>query len=235
MKYIATGRVHPERANVNFPAIEWNIPEKGRVVVNCDSSQISVSMDLSTIDGWATAYNVAGNFASMIIGALGFSLGSGYSIEITQVIKEDGTPLVFGVRQYAENPTRTLGFDPFIPIFTRAFNLSNHDIFFRLALIDFLRAINDVNDCAMYCYRAIESIKSAFVFASGNDSWDEMHLALGSDKNTIESKIKSFADPIRHGNWVNAKVTDGKTRWEMLEITKDILWKYLNLKIPEEV
>ena len=75
------------------------------------------------------------------------------------------------------------------------------DVFFRLAVRDYLRAINVVGDCATYCYRAIEGINSAFVFKIGSDRWDDMHTALGTDRTAITSTIKDYADPIRHGNW----------------------------------
>jgi len=189
------------------------------------------NLEFTSIDGWATAYITAEHFALIVIGALGFSLGSGYSVELIQVIEENGTPHVFGVRPTGGTPDQTLGFDPHGPIFNRAFQLANQNIFFRLALRDFLRGINDPTDCATYCYRAIESIKSAFVFKTGNDRWDDMHAALGTDRATIDAKIKDFADPVRHGNWVNAPPTDGNIRWQMLLLTRNILSKYLDYEL----
>ena len=97
-----------------------------------------------------------------------------------------------------------------------------------MALRDYLRAINEVADCATYCYRAIESIKASFVFKTGVDSWDQMHSALGTDRATIALTIKDYADPTRHGNWIGARPTDRWTRWNMLVLTRDILVKYLD-------
>lgn len=232
MRYIATGRVHPERADIHFGPIEWQIPEQGRVVAQCDSSQITVLLELASIDGWATAYITAEHFALIVIGALGFSLGTGYSVELIQVTEEDGTPHVFGVRPTGETTDQILGFDPHGPIFDRAFQLANQNLFFRLALRDYLRAIIDTTDCATYCFRAIESIKSAFSSLTGNVGWSEMHAALGTDKATIDATVKNFADPVRHGNWVNAPTTDGKTRWQMLLLTRKILLTYLDHELP---
>jgi hypothetical protein len=210
MRYVVTGRVHPERADISFSQIEWQVSDQGRVVAQCDSSQITVMLELSSIDGWATAYVAAEHFAAMVIGALGFSLGSGYSVELIQVTEEDGTPHVFGVRPTGISPEENLGFSPHNPVFNRAFHLANQSVFFRLALRDFSRAINDQTDCATYCYRAIESIKSAFVSKTGHDRWDEMHAELGTDRATIEATIKNYADPVRHGNWVNARPLPAK-------------------------
>lgn len=233
MRYIVTGRVHPERADIRFGPVQWQIPDQGRVIAQCDSSQVTVLLELTSIDGWLTAYIAAEHFAIIVIGALGFSLGSGYSIELIQVTEEDGTPHVFGVRPTGPSPNQLLGFDPHIPIFNRAFKLANQNIFFRLALRDFLRAINDTTDCATYCYRAIESIKSAFVSKTGKDRWDEMHTALGTNRVTIDATVKNFADPVRHGNWISAPPTDGKIRWEILLLTRNILLGYLDYELPD--
>lgn len=231
-RYVATGRVHPERADINFSQITWEIPDEGRVTASCDSSQITVITELSSIDGWISASISAEHFAYIIIGALGFSLGSGYSVELIQVTEEDGTPHVLGVRPTGDHEKDTLGFTPHGPIMNRAFQLANENIFFRLALRDYLRAITDPIDCPTYCYRTIESIKSAFAFKFGRDDWNIMHKALGTNKNTIEIAIKSYADPTRHGNWIYTPVTDKHIRWKMLKLTRDILNKYLDYELP---
>ncbi len=111
MQYIATGRIHPERADIHFSRIELQLEGNGKAMVQCDASQVTVIVNSPTIDGWISAFILAEQLAHIIIGALGFSLGSGYSVELIQITEEDGTPHVFGVR-----PTGTagenLGFDP---------------------------------------------------------------------------------------------------------------------------
>lgn len=233
MRYVITGRVHPERANISFSRIEMSVRDGGRMVASCDSSQITMVLDLPRLDGWMTAMVVAEDIATMIIGSLGFSLGSGYSTELIQVTEEDGTPHVFGVRpENPEQPGETLAFEEYIDVFNRTLQLAGRNIFFRLAIRDYLQAINDVTDCATYYYRAVESIKSAFVLKTGHDQWDEMHAALGTDQVSITSVIKNFADPVRHGNWIAAKPTDKIIRWRMQAMTRDILKKYLDIEEP---
>jgi hypothetical protein len=232
MKYICTGRVHPERADVSFSRIEMKFDGDGTAVASCDASQVTVVLDVPSLDGWISAYIRAEDVANIVVGALGFSLGSGYSVEVLQVTEEDGAPHVFGVRPQGEKTGETLGFDPHIPAFNRAIRLSGRDVFFRLALRDYLRAITEVTDCATYCYRAIEGIKSAFVFKTGRDRWDDMHSTLGTDRNAIIDTVKQHADAVRHGNWVNAKPTNKVERWKMLSLTRDILVKYLDYAEP---
>lgn len=233
MKYLVTGRVQPERAEIFFGRVEMGLNLGGRAVVSCDASQITVALELAEIDGWISAMVRAEDVASIVVGALGFSLGSGYSLDLIQVTEEDGTPHVFGVRPVnPEQQEETLGFTSHIEVFNLALRLASRDIFFRLAVRDYLLAINDVSDCATYCYRAVESIKSSFVLKTGHDRWDEMHAALLTDRESITDTIKTYADPVRHGNWVKAKPTDKFIRWRMLTMTRDILMKYLNTEQP---
>ena len=232
MNYICTGHVHPERADISFSRIEMTFGSNYKAVASCSASQVTVVLDSAAVDGWIGAQIVAADVAGIVVGALGMSLGSGYSVEILQVTEPDGTPHVFGVRPSSETSQQTLGFDPHLPIFNRAFRLSGRDVFFRLAVRDYLRAITAVGDCATYCYRAIEGLKSAFVFQTGIERWDDMHAALGTDRSSIEATIKDYADPIRHGNWVNAKPTNKHERWKMLMLTRTILEKYLDYAEP---
>ena len=232
MKYVCTGHVHPERAAVSFSRVEMNLVGGGSAAVSCDASQVTVVLDVPSVDGWIAACIVAEDVANIVVGALGFSLGSGYSVEILQITEQDGTPHVIGVRPVGEQPGQTLGIDPHGPAFNRATRLSGNDVFFRLALRDYLRAITEVNGCATYCYRAIEGIKSAFVFKTGLDSWDEMHSTLGTDRTVITNTVKQYADAVRHGNWIRAKPTTKMDRWRMLCLTRDILVKYMDYAEP---
>jgi hypothetical protein len=232
MKYVVTGRVHPERADISFSRVEMGFESGGTAVASCDASQITIILNVPSIDGWISAKIMADDVANIFIGSLGFSLGSGYAVELIQVTEEDGTPHVFGVRPEGETPGQTLGINPHIPAFNRALRLSGRDVFFRLALRDYLRAITDVTNCATYCYRAIEGIKSAFVFKTGLDRWDDMHATLDTERDAITTTVKQYADVVRHGNWVNAKPTNNLERWKMLALTRNILVKYLDYAEP---
>lgn len=228
MKYLATGRVLPERAYVSFGPVHWGSGDKGHITAFSDSGQLSVSLDVPEIDGYTSAYLTAEHFGHIAVSALGFSLGSGYSVEIVQVFEEDATPHVFGVRH------EELVYDPHIGIFNRAIRLASEDIFFRLALRDYVRAITDSTDCATYCYRAIEAVQSSFAFREKKkEGWTEMHAALGTDRDAIERQVKTYADPVRHGNWGAAKPTNGALRTAMLVVTRDVMRKYLDHAYPE--
>ncbi|MGE8051787.1 hypothetical protein ACQKPT_26295 [Pseudomonas monteilii] len=232
MRYIVTGKVLPERADISFRKVKWDAEDDGSVTAVCDASQITLVLDLASIDGWLSAHIIAEHFAMIVVGALGFSLGSGYSVELINVIAEDGTSHILGVRPTdPDGHGTTLGFAPHDSALVSAFTLATSNIFFRLALRDYSRAINDASDCPTYCYRAIESIMSHFAFeANIENGWRLMHAALGTEKSQIEDLIKSYADPIRHGNWITAHETTHEIRWKMLSLTREILEKFMNYK-----
>lgn len=233
MKYFITGHVQPERADIRFDPIHVSAEGNIKATLSCDASQLTVVLDAPTLQDPISALVTAEDYADVAVGSLGFSLGCGYSADLIQVTSENGEPFVFGVsppNPFA--PGASLAFPDQLEVFNRALRLAAQDLFFRLAQRDYLQAIKDSTDCATYCFRAIESIKSSFALDSGVDSWDAMHQAIGTDRVSITSVVKQYADPIRHGNWVKAKPTNLAMRWEMLQLCRSILKRYLDLKQP---
>ena len=118
-----------------------------KATVACDSSQIAVVLEVPWNDV-ISAHVRAKEFSEIVVGALGFSKGYGYSVEVTQITEQDGKSHVFGVM-----PAKTLQIDTdHLPAFHRALQLSAEQVVFRRALRDYLRAITDETDCAFYCY-----------------------------------------------------------------------------------
>ena len=109
----------------------------------------------------------------------------------------------------------------------QAAKLSAENVLFRRAIRDYLQAITDVQDGAFYCYRSIEAIKSAFEGKTTSDQWQAMHSALGTDQNTIKIKVQQYADPVRHGNWLEANRLALSDHQEMLRFTRSILVAYM--------
>jgi hypothetical protein len=221
MKIFATGRVHPERADVRFGEITWSASDGSTVSITCDSSQLFIRADFQNCDGYVAAYIQAQHVAETVVGALGFALGTGYSVELIQLIEESGASHVFGVRP------GNLSFPEGDPIFGSALELSRKDLFFRFALRDYARAIGTIVDCAFYCYRAIEAIKSAFDLRGEPGGWAAMHSSLGTTREQIENVVKAFADPVRHGNWFSMQPTTSAERNAMLVLTREILARYV--------
>jgi hypothetical protein len=72
MKYICTGRIHPERTDVSFSRIELKFAGGGGAVASCDTSQITVVVEDPSLDGWISARITAEGVANLMVGALGF-------------------------------------------------------------------------------------------------------------------------------------------------------------------
>jgi hypothetical protein len=227
MRYIATGRVHPERADVTMmPPLVWMGQDGSKITLSCASSQLTVVLDDPPVDGFFAAFLQAKHWARAAVSALSFALGTGYAVELIQLVEESGAVQVFGVR------TEELMFEPHGPIFSGSIELSAQDVFFRMALVDYARALADETECAAYCYRAIEAIKSAFGPGHDKELWSQMHSSLGTSRDEIETAVKAFADPVRHGNWSSFPPTDRQQRTKMLQVTRDVLEKYLTLRKP---
>jgi hypothetical protein len=217
MKYICTGRVQPEHASVMFGPITLALDGGGSAVTSCDASQITVVLDVPYVDGFIAARLIAIDVANIVVGSLGFVFGYGYSVDMVQVIEENGNAHVFGVQ-----PTGApLVVVPEALSFTRAVHLAGKDVHFRQAVRDYLRAMTMDTDCAGYCFRAIEGIKSGF--AAGKAGWKSMHAALGTDGDLIKQHVQNFADDSRHGNWLKSPSANSAQRWQMLLI-REMSW-----------
>lgn len=67
----------------------------------------------------------------MVTDALGMFLGTGYSVEMIQIIEDNGDPHVFGVRPL-DADGKTLGFAQEEQLFEQVLKMSAADVFFSL-------------------------------------------------------------------------------------------------------
>lgn len=231
MRYIATGRLHPERAGIGFSPIEWQIPGQGAVVIHCEASQVTIIMNLDSIDGWATAFQQAKHFGSLVVSALGFAVGEACRLELIQVSEESGFPHVFGAAPVGRPQNGTLAVETPDAIFNRMTQQANQDHEFRVALRDYLRAIDDAVDCPYYCRRVVETVLTACGVRALPEGSSAMQ-ALGLDPKHLETTITRFATPMREGGVTELRGTDIPTRWAMLTLARDTLIRYLDLVSP---
>lgn len=59
-----------------------------------------------------------------------------------------------------------------------------------------------------------------------------MHAGLDTDRATIATTVKYFADAIRHGHWVESPTPDRRMRWQMLLLARNILLEFLDVESP---
>lgn len=218
MKYIACGRIHPERAAVNIPFTEWNSDEVSYSFWSHES-QFIIKIDDPSIDGSVSAHLTTEHLTQMIVNSLGFKYGAKYTPEIIQVISEDDDWSVPGVKL---DELHLDGHE----IIGRTLDASRVNLHFRFAVRDYLAAITESIDCPFLCYRAIESVAKKFSTSSGNTNWNPMHSALGTKKEDINS-LAELAKTIRHGNWGEFKSTTQQQRVEILLLTRKIILLYL--------
>jgi hypothetical protein len=225
MKYIATGRVHPERACVRFDKVVWQ-HDDSMISVECGASQLLVVIEDPRVNDYRSAHGTAEHIAQTLLSVLGFVLGCGYKAEITQVVLEGDNLVVVGVGQ------EELKFD--VPDELRnsmqleTVALVRKDLYLRFALLDYCNALVDATGCAFLCQRSVESLaKSISKADSGNTDWKPMHAALHTDKKTIDLHITDFAKPVRHGNWAEFKPMTNEQRVGALKLTKELITRYI--------
>ena len=228
MKYVCTGRVQPERVGAWFDQDILSLNQGGHATIVCNGSQIITTLiDISSVNNLETAYLAAKEVAQIYIGALGFSLDLGYSVEIVQVTDQNANTRIFGATPLGTQVGNTPQIAP-RPMLNQAAKLSAENILFRRALRDYLQAITDVGDAGFYCYRSIEAIRSSFEGKTTSDQWQAMHSALGTDHPTIKDKVQQYAAPVRHGNWLGTKQLTVSAYQELLRFTRSILVAYMN-------
>ncbi len=147
MRYTIAGRILPERSGAWLAPQVWRSAEGNTFTVSCDSSQLTVVAEFAAPIGHLDAFIPAEQVAQAVVSALGFALGTGYFVELVQVISETGESQTFGVRP------GNLHFEPSDPVLVQAAELAKKDVFFRMALRDYCRAMSQALDCAHYCYR----------------------------------------------------------------------------------
>lgn len=223
MRIHVLGRVIPERASVEFPPVTWVAPDGVSVSVHCVCSQLNVHFDWPNPPDLLTIFYSAEHVAEGVVAAFGFTLGTGYAVEMLQLIDSAGETHVFGVRPGG------LEFQEVGNVFEKAQGLARDDVFFRFALRDYMSAIRSPADCAAFCYRAVESLKNAVESKSGSveNGWEQLRRIAGSTRDEFEEIVKRFAHPIRHGNWTELPPPDANQRYAMLTLTRTYIARYL--------
>lgn len=162
------GKVHPERCVVSLgpveAAVEFRDGEvRGNVHYSISLSQIHAVLTTDEpIANSETARNVVEAVIRMGVDSLGYTLGCGYDLEITQMVAPHlKRPVVFGI---GIDSLKSLAINDgveFEAILKALVGPGGR--YLSRCLADLREAIRVPSDSAFFCYRAIESLRQYFV------------------------------------------------------------------------
>ncbi len=237
--YVLSGKVLPERANVNLPkSIAMKIlpgrtiPEGSMVFVTVICSQISMVVHSrgEIADLQALAHECEG-MCRMIVDCLGFLLTCGYDIEITQVSGTGGLHVVYGVQPADLRPI-PFSDDSFQDSFERLVTVPRaYQLAYRRALADYREAIRSFEDTAFFCYRAVEDLRQVFVENERSkeaQTWERLWEAMPVVEDArayVKDVIRPLATGNRHGE---GTLISRQQRLEMLEKTSKIIAAFVD-------
>lgn len=219
--FIFSGKVLPERANVNITPLEIKMEAigsgiSGTAIISIAVSQVSVVFNTNSDSDLMTLKNTVESLVRNLVDAYGYLSGRGYDIEITSVVDPEGRHTVFGVgisELEKSQKERPLSFQQLLTAMEKSQHLHH-------ALGDLREAIKSPSDTGFFCYRAIESIRQHFkIKENTNDklSWEFLKKSLLIDRSWMDV-VKKFGDSARHGEISNIS---GKNRILVMQHT----WK----------
>ena len=232
--YLFLGKVLPERAQlslsfeVKFKHISSNIPASAKVSIILNQMAVWVDSDHE----WDIhdLRNVIANIIRSNLSLIGYLKGYAYNFEITRVISSKyEIDFVFGIdvpclaNRISDNELVSK------IVSIRSKTTGQTGLFLSRCFDDLMSSIKSADDTAFYCYRAIESLRHhcaanyGLSEAERPQQWDKFREISGCDKQTILD-IKAAADPLRHGNPIDAV---GKDRKLLLENTWEVVDTYI--------
>ncbi len=183
---------------------------------------MSNSNDLLTIG------NYVDETVRMLLDAYGYIHCEGYGVEITHYVNHNE-----GIEAHPFSTGRVaVGQDYFDSEFTldnvmnliilqppisnpRAISASSS---LHYALADIREAIRNPHATALFCYRAVESIKQCY-----DGKWDSMNAALRLE----ESWVKDFVDERNNQTHGIGQYTSGPRRTEMIKRTRAVIDRFM--------
>jgi len=240
MRVVFFGRIHPERANLSVggvPKFQVRVPSCGEplsVQTNIIRSQLTAVCEGAGIapEHIPEIRNYLQDLLVAQIDFLGFAEGAAYNVEITGCINPGTNETqVFGWHHPdLAGLAGSVGVVPGEPErFTRAFILACTDDNLRNALGDARRALSNPTHTALYCYKAIEHLRTKF--QSNNkptedekkSAWVNLRDAMRIDRTFIEP-IAARAQAPRHGSLPFISWTE---RQQLLASTWMIIDRYI--------
>ena len=232
--YLLQGVVHPERAQISlrFTVGFSHLTSKieGTATANILFNQISLWVDSPEKWDIHDLKNVTKSILQNELAIVGYLKGYHYEVEMRRVINRDlEIDYVFGVdvpRITSRN--KDIDLDEEIRKI-RSKIKGTEGVFMHRCFRDLIAAMSNPDDTALYCYRAIESLRHHCSETNNLDAknkasqWRKFREVAQCKEETIRA-VKDLADPIRHGGIHG--LTDSE-RAELFETTWDIVDNYL--------
>lgn len=203
----------------------------GELLVEIARSQVFAQFSTSgSVANIFTLRNLVEDAVRVLLDIAGYLNGYGYDADIIQYIAPKG----------AKPPRYVFGID--IPVLATSCTqagvsanavlaaLQKQDgAYVRQALADVREAIKNPKDTGFFCYRAIESLKNGYAHRRVIDAdvaWEPFRKHYTLSKNTI-MLIKSFADPVRHGDYAKIRPMSDSDRATIFQETWNIINQYI--------
>jgi hypothetical protein len=236
-RVVFIGQVLPQAGGWFFDAPIWAERDDEKIQVVVQESVFQVRTDTEGPDTVDNEWIEQTWLQCLVIlraslDTLGFHRGASLEIERLTASVDDKTVVFFRPSQ----PRFEVGDGPRVeadvmnPFFTEA--VRNPP--FRHALADVRQAQRLDDDAAFNCYRAIESLRQAFVLPEESEktdkakSWDRLRSALGVTTEQI-GEIAVAAKARRHGG---DDATEVAKRLEYVQVTRAMILRYVE-QLPE--
>ena len=232
IQYTFFGKVFPERANVHISTVELILSNSGagisgKLKISIQVSQITAVFSTnSKVENIFTLKNIIEDAIRLEVDILGYLFGCGYDIEVTTMVDSEGNePVIFGIGIWElenQKDKRPKNINEIFPLFS-----DHRGDYLRRCFGDIREAIRVPKDTGFFCYRAIETIRQYFLkeknSRSERESWEQLREDLKIQRSQIDF-VKSFADPIRHGD---VKYISAEERSKVLTDTWDIIDRFV--------
>ncbi|MFZ5478320.1 MAG: hypothetical protein ACOZNI_16250 [Myxococcota bacterium] len=239
MRYTFHGVVLPERAQsgtvsgftLHSEPLVGEASVSIRVEISNAQLAVIVEDEGTGLDVW-TLKNSVESVARRFVDTLGFFNFASYDVEIRSAILPDGTLVVFGVGHddltaFGRPLLSASGLTELDVLQVLTFDTPAH-----LALADLREGNRSPDDTGFFCFRAVESIRQAFVNCDlkqdkrDGASWTTLRRALRLERTFFE-RLQTFALPRRHGALVNLT---GEDRTGLLKNAWTVVFRYIMLR-----
>lgn len=233
--YLFYGVVLPERAQLSLQfAVGFSHVVSGvngvanvSIVLNQVAVRIESENDWDIFDLRNVVKNIIQNHLAMV----GYFMGYAYDLEITRVLNHSREiDWVFGI-DIPCLTERGKGIDlQDALVKLRDKTIGENGVFLNRCFADLVSSMKHADDTGFYCYRAIESLRHHCAAVHGLTEagkarqWEKLREVSGCTEENLR-KIKSAADPLRHGEASGGNTED---RTKLFTNTWDIVDGYLN-------